>query len=472
MSNQIVVTSQGQISTGVDQFTNGLTTYLGELGLPTNQVLVPVSERTKVINNLPEVITLVDASQRINSIYLSKFIAACGAGLFDAALNFIWDETVVNLRKKVVHFDIEYFYDSVVTDEKRRQKLRGEEDLVKLDEWELVRGCHLTGILSDIGFKHLDYIRDMRNWASAAHPNQNDLTGFQLISWLETCIKEVIGRGPEGPAIEIKRFLASIRKNILTSVDAQHINAGLEHLPIDLGTSLLRTLFGMYTTASASVQVKSNIRMVCAKAWAMAPEEAKYECGVKYATFASNGENDRKDAANEFLTTVNGLPFLPKDTLAVEISEKVNNLYLAHTGFNNFHNEPSHARLLDSYISQTGAIPDSVRKVYVKAVVMAKIGNGHGVSDMATSYYDNMLTKFGEAEIKEFISLLLDREFSSRVLLTSCRYGFKNLTTYFQSRTSNQVSIQLIQMILSATDQQIPNLGKDSRFTQLISTYA
>ena len=456
----------------VDQFTNGLTTYLGELGLPTNQVLVPVSERTKVINNLPEVITLVDASQRINSIYLSKFIAACGAGLFDAALNFIWDETVLNLRKKVVRFDIEYFYDSVVTDEKRRQKLRGEEDLVKIDEWELVRGCHLTGILSDIGYKHLDYIRDMRNWASAAHPNQNDLTGFQLISWLETCIKEVIGREPEGPAIEIKRFLASIRNNTLTPVDAQHINAGLEHLPTDLGTSLLRTLFGMYTTTSTSVQVKSNIRMVCVKAWVMAPEEAKYECGVKYATFASNGENDRKDAANEFLTTVNGLPFLPKDTLAVEISEKVNNLYLAHTGFNNFHNEPSHARLLDSYISQTGAIPDSVRKVYVKTVVMAKIGNGHGVSDMATSYYDNMLTKFGETEIKEFISLLLDREFSSRILLTSCRIGFKSLTTYFQSRTSNQISIQLIQMILSATDQQLPNLGKDSRFTQLINTYA
>jgi hypothetical protein len=231
MSNQIVVTSQGQVTTGVDQFTNGLTTYLGELGLPTEQVLVSVDERSRVINNLPEVITLVDPQQRTTSIYLSKFIAACGAGLFDAALNFIWDETVLNLRQKVVRFDIDYFYDSVVTDESRRKKLKGEDDLVKLDEWELVRGCHLTGILSDIGYKHLDYIRDMRNWASAAHPNQNDLTGFQLISWLETCIKEVIGKEPEGPAIEIKRFLGSIRNNALSSIDAQHINAGLEHFP-------------------------------------------------------------------------------------------------------------------------------------------------------------------------------------------------------------------------------------------------
>ncbi|HFQ5012223.1 TPA: hypothetical protein ACGUQA_003090, partial [Vibrio vulnificus] len=60
MSNPIVVTSQNQVTTGVDQFSNGLTTYLGELGLPTSQVLVPVTERSRVINNLPEVITLID----------------------------------------------------------------------------------------------------------------------------------------------------------------------------------------------------------------------------------------------------------------------------------------------------------------------------------------------------------------------------------------------------------------------------
>jgi len=32
----------------------------------------------------------------------------------------------------------------------------------------------------------------MRNWASAAHPNQNQITGLQLIGWFETCTKEVI----------------------------------------------------------------------------------------------------------------------------------------------------------------------------------------------------------------------------------------------------------------------------------------
>ena len=471
MSNEIVIKPQDQVVTSVDQFTTGLTTYLGELGLPNDKVLVHVSERSRVINNLPEVITLISPEQKSTSIYISKFIAACAAGLFDAALNFIWDETVLNLRKKVVQFDLEYFFDSVITDESRRSKLRDENDLVKLDEWELVRGCHITGILSDIGYKHLDYIRGMRNWASAAHPNQNDLTGFQLVSWLETCIKEVIGKDPEGPVIEIKRFLGSIRNNTLTATDAQHINAGIEHLPSDLGTSLLRTLFGMYTAQDAAAQLKTNIRFVCQKSWDMAPDSTKYELGLKYVTYASNAEIARKDAANEFLTAVGGLPYLPQDTLAVELSEKINNLYSAHIGFNNFHNEPSHARVLDSYVSSTGSVPDSVRNLYVKTVVMSKIGNGRGVSDMAVSYYDNMLSKFGEHEIKEFVSLLGDREFSSRIRFESCGEGYKTLANYFLQQTTNKISQQALNTIGATTLQQLPNLGKDTGYIQLLATY-
>ena len=471
MTNEIVVQTNSGVVAGVDQFTTGLTKYLGGLGLPNQSVLVPVDERARVIDNLPTVLTVVDPQKRSTSIYLSKFVAACGAGLFDAALNFIWDETVLNLRRKVAQFDLEYFYDSVITDENRRKKLQDEEDLAKIDEWELIRGCHLTGILSDIGYKHLDYIRDMRNWASAAHPNQNDLTGFQLISWLETCIKEVIGKEPEGAVVEVRRFLTSIRNNQLSTNDASHINAGIEYLPTDIAKSLLRTLFGMYTVESSPVQVKANVRLVCAKAWAVAPEDARYECGFKYATFASNGETERRTAANEFLSVVGGLPYLPQDTLAVELAEKVQNLHSAHIGYNNFHNELSHARALDAYISSSGAVPDSVRKQYVKTLVMAKIGNGNGISHMAISYYDNMLAKFGESEIREFSSLPFDREFASRAALSSCVSGYRALAQYYRERTANQVSMLVLDFILAATQAQVSSLDKDSRFKDLVANY-
>ena len=471
MSVPTIVLSQNQVAERVDQFTGALVAYLGDLGLPTQNVLVPTGERQRVIANLPGVIALIDHAKRGEALYLSKFIAACGAGLFDAALNFVWDETVVNLRKKVARFDLDYFYDSVVTDPSRRSKLRDETDLTKIEEWELIRGCHLTGILSDIGFRHLDYIRDMRNWASAAHPNQNELSGLQLISWLETCIREVIAKEPEAAAIEVKRFLSSIRNSNLTEQDAQHIRSGMEHLPADIVRSLLRTLFGMYTGDNATTQVRSNIKLIARKCWDLAPEDARYECGLRFSTFAANGEVTRRTAANEFLTGIEGLGYLPPDTLAVEMAERVTALYNAHSAFNNFYNEPAHAKNLLSYVPATGRIPEAIRRSYVKTLIMAKIGNGYGVSVMAIQYYDAMIGRFTEEEFKELVKLPTDREFAARLSLRSCAPSYRAVVQSLLSMTTNQITLAAMNTITAATDQQIPNLGRDTAFQRTLNSY-
>ncbi|ARH18330.1 hypothetical protein N0002_05500 [Pseudomonas aeruginosa] len=471
MSLPPILVAQNQVSTGVDQFTTALTGYLNHLGLPTNNVLVPVHERQRVIGNLPDVINSIDLSKRAESLYISKFIAACGAGLFDAALNFIWDETVVSLRNKVARFDLEYFYDSVITDATRRSKLRDEDDLVKIEEWELVRGCHVTGILSDIGYRHLDYIRDMRNWASAAHPNQNELSGLQLISWLETCLREVIAKEPEPAAIEVKRFLHSVRTQILTEQDAQHIRAGMERLPVDIIKSLLRAIFGMYTADNTSTQVKTNIRFIGSKCWALAPDDTRYECGFRFTTFAANGENGRKALAHEFLKGVDGLGYLSPDSLAVEMSVCINALFNAHSGFNNFHNEPAHARNLLAYVPANGQIPESVRVPYVKTLIMARVGNGYGVSDMAIPNYQSMIARFGEDEFKEFVKLIIDRQFQARLTLRNCSTRFKELAASFLPLTANQITHGALTSIIGSTDQHLPNLGRETAYTRIVSAY-
>lgn len=258
------------IRQGVDVITERLTRYLEVLGLPADRVLVPPNERQKVFNNLEPVVALLAGESRAGAAYISKFVAACAVGLFDAALNFLWDETIANLRQKVARFDLEYFFNSVVTDTDRRREFRSAEDLVKLEDWDLIRGCRLTGVLSDIGFKHLDYIRDMRNWASAAHPNQNELSGLQLVSWLETCIREVLAKVPEGPVIEIKRLLINVRTIQLTAADVPPITTHIERLPPDLATSLLRTLFGMYTDPDMSAIAKNNISLIAPAVWLQA----------------------------------------------------------------------------------------------------------------------------------------------------------------------------------------------------------
>jgi hypothetical protein len=467
---EIVPFEPNQIRQSVDRFSGELVQYLDYLGLPAENVLVDVAERRKVIANLPAVTEEIAPARRSGSLYISKFIAACGVGLFDAALNYLWNETVSNVRSKVARFDLEYFYDSVVTDPKRRATLKTEDDLKKIEEWELIRGCLVTGIITEIGFKHLDYIRDMRNYASAAHPNHNSLSGLQLVSWLETCIREVLSREPEGPVIEVRRLLLSLREETLTRDDIPPIATSLASLPDDLSVSLLRTTFGMYTDPKTSPNTRANISFISPALWASSGQEARHEIGLKHAVFSANGEIARKKLASDFLQRVEGLSYLPPDTLAVEVKNALDGLWSAHNGYNNFHNEPAFARFLRAYVPETGLVPPSVEVQYTKTLLMCKIGNGYGVSRQAEPFYDELLGRFSDTHFKIVLKLIgSDREVQSRLQFSSCRTNLRSLADEISSRTNNGLIRGGLRLIAEAEPDLIGTIWLTGEFKRAMS---
>ena len=108
MSTNLSISTNSNLNTNVDSLSLAITTYLEQVNLPTQGVLVPVTERNKVINHFQDILEEnIPTEIRRENLYLSKFISACGVGLFDAALNYLWNETIVSLRKKVVNFDLE-----------------------------------------------------------------------------------------------------------------------------------------------------------------------------------------------------------------------------------------------------------------------------------------------------------------------------------------------------------------------------
>ncbi|MFH2102224.1 MAG: hypothetical protein ABIJ39_02550 [Chloroflexota bacterium] len=212
------------ITTQLLQFEKSLLAFIDEQGLPSDTVLVPMNERQIVIRNIFSVLERIDDERLGKSVYISKFIAATASGLFDAALNYLWDETIYELRKRVAQYDLAYFYDVAVgNNAEKRKRLSTEDDLQKIDDSDLIKGSNEIGLISDLGFRHLDFVRYMRNWASAAHPNQNQITGLQLIGMLETCVVEVIKLPLSNVVVEIKQLLANIKNNKITQDDAIQI---------------------------------------------------------------------------------------------------------------------------------------------------------------------------------------------------------------------------------------------------------
>ncbi len=391
MSNNL---QQGNTQNGLiqlNQFEDELKNVLSFHSLPVEKVFVDLQERGKVFMNLNSVLNQISNDEKLQSLYLSKFIASTAAGLFDASLNYLWDETILQIRKRVSQYDIEYFYDNAVSGE-RRKRLKDENDLDKIDDYDLIKGAKEIGLISDLGFKHLEYINSMRNWASAAHPNSSEITGLQLISWLETCIKEVITLPISNVSIRIKHLLQNVKTTAISRDAAQEIAIFTTTLTQDQINNLASGFFGIYVKPDTDSQTHQNINRLLPEIWVRIDEDIKQSFGLKYAHFAANNNQDEKKLARQFLQIVNGESYIPDELRAVEIDNTIDNLLSAHRGFNNFYNEPPFARQLVRILGEPMKIPKIIEKKLVHSIVETFLTNGNGVAVNAEDIYIEILS--------------------------------------------------------------------------------
>jgi hypothetical protein len=253
----------------------------------------------------------------------------------------------------------------------------------------------------------------MRNWASAAHPNQVEISGLNLASWLETCVVQVLSTPLDNPHFELKRLLNNIRKTKLAASDAEPIRMTINRLPQEVVHSLLQALFGIYVDPDTGIDVRQNVDFIASAVWGRAEESARRDLGVRYAKLSVNADVPRKALAKNFLTKVGGLSYLTEDLLTVEFKEAIENLSRAHYAYYNFYNEEPHARVLLRLIPRTGAIPSAIVQPYVRTLVICRLGNVYGISRFALPFYDKMIGMFRDQEAREFVGSIGDRDIAN-----------------------------------------------------------
>ena len=433
----------------IREFETGILKFLNDYGLPTEKIFVAVPERVRVFENLDSVIAKIDNLDIIkDSFYLSKYLAATASGLFDAALNYLWDETILQIRRRVSMYDLEFFYDNTVGGEKR-SKFRDENDLIYLQDSELIRGAKEIGLISEIGFQHLEFISYMRNWASAAHPNQAEITGLQLIAWLETCIREVITLPLNATTTRIKELLSNIRKNTLSPEDADTISLFFDSIPKDQTHNLIFAFFGIYTRNETEEFLKGNVKLLSQRLWDKLGEASKNEIGLKYADFAAHGVTPQRDLAREFLEIVNGQAYIPDDLRIVEIVSALDDLTRSHRGLNNFYNEPAFARELKRVVGDFAKIPKQIEDKYILNLVDVFLSNGNGIARSANTIYEELLNGMNSKMAEKAFLTFVDEEVRSKLRFSLCKSKFLELAEICKSKVTSKAFLEFIDRILA-----------------------
>lgn len=458
--------------TGLARFETDVRTILEQFGLPTQQLFVPVSERASVVTNVGTVLTELDPAVRSESHYVSKMVAAATVGLFDAALNYLWDELVSSLRSRVVGFDLAYFFDIAAgNNADLRKGLKSERDLQSVDDARLLRASLEIGLISDVGFARLDHIRYMRNHASAAHPNQNELSGLELVTFLQLCIREVINTPTDTVTAHIGRLLANIKKDLLDQAAVDAAAAFFDQLPPDRADTLANGLFGLYTAPDRTPTVADNVRLLWPRLWPFVRDAARSSYGLRHARAIASAETVFANASRELIELASGTAYLTTEVRAVEMSEALDLLSDAHHGHNNFYNEPAPARRVLDLAGEKGDVPDSVRERYIGTIVDCFLGNGYGVSGAAEVSYQKMLSRLSSSDAGAALRLFVDPTYSSLLASSVGRKQWGDLLEILEPKLTSTIDRNLMTAIRAFSGRP-DQMRLDARIKQLATAEA
>lgn len=451
---------------GLQQVETVVLDFLGNHGLPTETLFVDVNERGKMLQNAPGVLQPLSTAQLAQSMYISKMIAAVAVGLFDAALNYLWDETVGHLRRRVEGFDLSYFFDIAATNPDVRKALKSAADLTKIDDANLLRSAREIGLITEVGYARLDHIRFMRNHASAAHPNQNELTGLDLANWLETCIRDVITTTPDTVTAQTGKLLSNLKKDRLSDAEVGQAAVFFDQLPQDRADTLANGLFGLYTDPKSTPIITDNVRNLWLDLWPFVGDDTRHSYGLRIARFQANADTDQAKSARELIDLVDGASYLLEETRAAELDAALDTLKSVHAGWNNFSLEYTPARQIQELVGVNAEVPTAVLPKYIKTLVDVFLTNTNGVSWSADPIYRDLIEGLDPASAGRALRLFLDESISSKLRYSLPRQQWAVLLDIIEPKLTSRRSRALMDAVRSFTGNP-DQLRKDTAIVAL-----
>lgn len=344
-----------------------------------------------------------------------RMCIATSVGLFDGAINYIWNAVILTLKRKVKNFGLALVGETL-------GKSFNETNLNDYMDSELLDLCYKLELLSEDGYFFLNQCRDIRNNFSSAHPSMARIDDRELINFISRCCKYGITNDYSLQGVNVSDFLSSIKGRKL---DDDELNVWKQRLIETFAAQrqlLVPMLMGIYCDPDSTETTRLNALKICVLIKEYIDDKIKSSLIEQYNKYFVKGATDKCTAAKMFFEKLLMLGLLSTSEQHSIVKSACKNLLSAHLGFNNFYTEPPFAqRLLE--ITSNLKTPKTVQREYVYTVLMGFVGNPYGVSNAAIPYYEEMIKNFSPKEIDHLINILGTRSlFSEKIkLYATCR---------------------------------------------------
>ncbi len=463
--NELIVQTNNEFSPTMLDFEEKMMSVYHAVGLPIEDVLVPVQERKKVFKNFMDVLEYVPEPQLESAHFITKFMTAASVGLFDSALNHLWVETIKQLKIRIQQYDIDYFFDVAIPSE-RRDEFSTLEDLDKVQDTELLEGARAIELLSEKGYKQLDHIKFMLGYIERESSHQAEISGTQLISWLEVCVREVITLDIPAATIQTQLLLRAIREGLLSETHIINALAFIGGMPVKLANVLAKGIYGLYLREDAVPHITMNVKKLMPELWERIDSATKNEFATTYAIYMVNGEEEKAKLARGFISIVGGEEYLPDNVRSYELKIALNQLLSMHRGTNNFYNEPQFARQVQRLVGKQ-KVPTQLDRDYVISIVDVFLTNGYGVCWAADPIYQKLIERFNETHAFIAATSFIIERISNKLDQALCAQKYREMLEILKSNAAHPALLEFIDYVLRYKGNY-SNLAQETKVKQQV----
>jgi len=176
-----------------------ITALTTSLGIPRT-VLASDEEIQYAWRDLPR--ELRDVPVALRGELVARMCVAVSTGLFDGAMNYIWNAAILQLRTKVRNFGLPIVAQITQSDFE-------EKHLLELQDSRLLELCLKLNLVNEDGFFFLDQCRDVRNNFSAAHPTLGTVNDREFTTFLNRCVRYALADASSPKGVDIGAFISA-----------------------------------------------------------------------------------------------------------------------------------------------------------------------------------------------------------------------------------------------------------------------
>lgn len=389
------------------------------LGIPREILASPVEIETAWAN-LPGVLKKIPPALRTES--MARMCVAVASGLFDSAINYIWNCSVIELREKIKRFGLN------VVEQITGRTSFDEQALLDLKDAELLSLCLKLNLITVDGYFFLDQCRDIRNNFSAAHPVVGKIDDHEFISFTNRCAKYALGNEHNPIGVNLSEFMVAIKGAKFSSEQKSQWVHRIEKTHEAQQYLIFGSLHGIYSDPASNEEARVNSLSVAADFAPHFTPKARSDLINRHHDYIAKGDEKRYKASQQFFEKLGMLALLGEHEVHSLLSNACKRLMTVHQSYENFYNEPPFAERL-MQLSEQVAIPDTVKEELVETVVTCASGNSYGVSNAALPYLHKMVKSFSPSEVEIMLSLPSKKcVFGERLKAhSSCRAKYKAL---------------------------------------------